>query len=77
MGTELEKLEMKLFTVVGVLLLAAVIFAIAVAFWAWIIMLVQGAIVGAGEWHMSYREAIPWGVAASLVAGILNRGSSN
>ena len=34
--------------------------------WAWPIMVLQGAIVGAGEWHMGYGTAVLWGYVAAL-----------
>lgn len=59
----------------GIIVLVFIIFAFSVFTYAWIIMLVQGAIVDTGEWHMSYNDAIPWGVGATIVAGILGGGA--
>jgi hypothetical protein len=60
----------------GVLVLGAIIFAVGAVGWAWVIMLIQGAIVSEGEWHMSFAEAIPWGVAVTLFQGMFMRSAN-
>jgi hypothetical protein len=58
---------------IALLLLLVLAIATSVLGWAWVIMLIQGAIVGAGEWHMGFGDAVPWGATAALVQGVLSR----